>query len=89
MSEVREREFSLDSLAITRSLGFTNLGMHDPTGFCDDRGFAKSYLTKNGPVTVHLARIESGAEAPEGPRQGQVRMGAAPRRPTRLSEQGL
>lgn len=65
MNGAQEREFSLDSVSLTRSLGFTNLGMHDPTGFCDARGFAKSYLTKNGPVTVHLARIGSD-EGPSG-----------------------
>lgn len=72
MSEVREREFSLDSVSLTRSLGFTNFGMHDPTGFCDDRGFAKSYLGKNGPVTVHLARIPPGGTSSEEPRAARI-----------------
>lgn len=55
-----ETELPSRGVSLARSATFLHMGMHDPTGFTDGRGLAKAYVGPEGPVTLHVFRVEGG-----------------------------
>jgi 3-methyladenine DNA glycosylase/8-oxoguanine DNA glycosylase len=51
-----EVELPSKGVSLSRSATFLHMGLHDPTGFTDERGLAKAYVTSAGPATLHLVR---------------------------------